>query len=202
MLEEVGRTLFGCFCHQDPSLLLRIDGQLVQLCPRCIGLHIGFAVSFIVGSFLFMRGLVLSRTRTRLLPVAAVASLAFDWVVGGRLGLYAPSASVRLLTGLACGSALAIFLIAYRTSLWTISVTGGRGTAPSPVAGVMLAAVATGSLVVQVSGWVLLTALCIVAVLTNVVLVADTAARMVRVRMRLARCVPLRDASYLEGGAG
>ena len=202
MLEEVGRVLFGCFCHQDPSLLLSIDGQLVQLCPRCIGLHLGFAVSFMVGSLCFRRGLVLSRTGTRLLLAAAVASLAFDWVAGGRLGLYAPSASARLLTGLACGSALAVLLIAYRTSLWTISVAGSRGEDPLPVAGVMLAAAATGSLVVLASGWVFLTTLCVVAVLTNVVLVVDTAARMIRVRMRLARCVPLRDASYLEGGAG
>jgi len=202
MLSEAGRLLLGCFCHQDPSLLLSIDGQLVQLCPRCIGLHLGFAVSFIAGSLCFRRGLVLSRTGTRLLLIAAVASLAFDWGVGGRLGLYAPTAHVRLLTGLACGSALAVFLIAYRRSLWTISISVVRGAAPLPVAGVMLAAVAVGSLAVTVSAWELLTALCMTAVLTNVVLIADTAARMIRVRTRLARRVPLRDASYLEGGAG
>ena len=202
MLEEASRALFGCFCHQDPSILLTIDGQLVHLCPRCTGLHLGFIAAFIAASLWFRRGLVLSRMGARLLLLLAVASLALDWGVGGRLGLYAPTAHSRLLTGLACGSALAVLLVAYRSSLWTISIGAARSAAPLAVAGVMLLSLAVGTLAVTLSGWKLLTTLCAVSVLANVVLVLETAARMLRVRLRLARCVPGTDASYSEGGAG
>jgi uncharacterized membrane protein len=202
MFEEASRVLFGCFCHQDPSILLTIDGQLVHLCPRCIGLHLGFIAAFIAASLWFRRGLVLSRMGTRLLLLLAVASLAFDWGVGGRLGLYAPATHSRLLTGLACGSALGVLLVAYRSSLWTISIDAARSAAPLVVAGVMSLSLAVGLLAATFSGWTLLTSLCAVSVLANVVLVLETAVRMLRVRLRLARCVPVKDASYSEGGVG
>lgn len=202
MLEEASRILFGCFCHQDPSILLTIEGELVCLCPRCIGLHLGFITAFIAASTWFRRGLVLSRVGTRLLLLLAVASLAFDWGIGGHLGLYVPTAHSRLLTGLACGSALAVLLVAYRSSLWTISITAARSAAPLAVAGVMLPSLAVGSLAVALSGWTLLTSLCAVGVLANVILVLETAVRMLRVRLRSARSVQMKAASYSEGGAG
>ena len=202
MLGEASRVLFGCFCHQDPSLLLTIDGQLVHLCPRCIGLHLGFIAAFVAASIWFRRVLVLSRMGTRLLLLLAVASLAFDWGVGGRLGLYTPTTHSRLFTGLACGSALPALLVAYRSILWTISIGAARRPAPLAAAGVIASSFAAGWLAVTLSGWTLLTSLCAVSVLTNVVLVLETAVRMLRVRVRLVRCVPVKDASYLEGGTG
>jgi uncharacterized membrane protein len=202
MLGEASRILFGCLCHQDPSILLTIDGQLVYLCPRCIGLHLGFIAAFMAASVWFRRGLVLSRRGTRLLLLLAVASLAFDWGVGGRLGLYTPTTYSRLLTGLACGSALAVLLVAYRSSLWTISIGAARSAAPLAAAGVIASSFAAGWLAVTLSGWTLLTSLCVVSVLANVVLVLETAVRMLRVRLRLARCVAVKDASYSEGGTG
>jgi uncharacterized membrane protein len=202
MLWEASRILFGCFCHQDPSILLTVDGQLVQFCPRCMGLHLGFVAAFAISSVWFRRGLVLSRMGTRLPLVLAIASLAFDWGVGGRLGLYAPTAYSRLLTGLACGSALAVLLAAYRVSLWTISIGEARSAPPAVVASVMLLSLTAGALTVAFSGWTLVTTLCSAGVLANIFLVLDTTVRMLLVRLRMARCVPLEDASYSEGGAG
>jgi len=201
MLGEASRVLFGYFCHQDPSILLAIDGQLVCLCPRCIGLHLGFITAFIAASIWLRRGLVLSRMGTRLLLLLAVASLAFDWGIGGHLGLYVPTAHSRLLTGLACGSALAVLLVAYRSSLWTISVGAARSAAPLAVARVMLVSLAAGSLAVTLTGWTPLTSLCVVGVLANVVLVFGTVVRTLRVRLRSARAVQMKAASYSEGGA-
>ena len=45
MLGEACRILFGSFCHQDPSILMVVDGRLLELCPRCVGLHVGFLVA-------------------------------------------------------------------------------------------------------------------------------------------------------------
>jgi len=64
-----------------------VGGELVHLCPCCIGLNLGFSVAFVAASMLFRRGLVLPRTGPRLVLLLAVISLAFDWGVGGRLPL-------------------------------------------------------------------------------------------------------------------
>lgn len=202
MLDEASRTLFGCFCHQDPSRLLVVGGQLVQLCPRCVGLHLGFAISLISVSQLFRRGLILSRRGSRLLILLGLVVLALDWGVGGYLGLYSQTPYSRLLTGLACGSALAILLAAYRNSLWSIRVSDPPAASPVDLAGVMCSSIAVGTLMVAVSGWALLTSICAISVMVNVALVVNTAARMLRVRLRSARCVPLADASCSQGGAG
>jgi uncharacterized membrane protein len=202
VLGEACQTLFGSFCHQDPSILMVVDGRLLELCPRCVGLHFGFITAFITATLSFRRGLVLSRTGSRVLLVLAVASLAFDWSVGGRLGLYAPGVHSRLLTGLACGSALAVLMTAYRSSLWSISVGAARGARARDVGAVMLLSIAGGVLLVGAAGWTALTALCAVSVVTNVAIVLGTTARMLRVRLRLGRCAGMRDAAYSEGGGG
>jgi uncharacterized membrane protein len=187
MLEGACRILFGAFCHQDPSILMVIDGRCVTLCPRCVGLHLGFLLAFGACSFLFRRGLVLARTGARLLLFLGVASVAFDWGVGGRLGLYAPGTLSRLLTGLASGSSLAVLLYAYRTSLWMISPDAAASALGRDVAAVMLLSASTGVSLVGLSSWSLLTTVCAVAVLANVSLLVGTAVRMVSVRLRFAR---------------
>jgi uncharacterized membrane protein len=201
MLGEASRILFGCFCHQDPTTLMTVGGELVHLCPRCMGLHLGFTFAFLAGCVRFRRGLVLSRTGPRLILALSVGSLAFDWAVGGHLGLYGPNAVSRLLTGLACGSSLALLLIAYRTSLWSISFGTSDGAGALSVAGVMAASATLGLLAVTLSGWALLTTLCMACVAANITLVVGTTVRMLRVRLRAARLVPLRDGSLSQGGA-
>jgi uncharacterized membrane protein len=201
MLGEASRALFGCFCHQDPTTLMVVGGELVHLCPRCIGLHLGFSLAFTVGFIRFRRGLVLARTGPRLVLLLAVALLGFDWGVGGHLGLYEPTSLSRLLTGLACGSALALLLIAYRTGLWSISFGESRGASTLAVAGMVAVSMTLGTIAVAASGWTLLTTLCVACVAANITLILNTAARVVRVRVRAARLSPQRGESFSEGGA-
>jgi len=201
MLGEASRTLFGCFCHQDPTTLMAVGGELVHLCPRCIGLHLGFTLAFAAGLIRFRRGLILSRTRPRFVLVLAVASLGFDWGVGGHLGLYEPTDLSRLITGLACGSALALFLTAYRTGLWSISYGTSRGASTLAVSGIVAVSMTLGTIAVAVSGWTLLTTLCAACVAANITLVLNTAVRMVRVRVRAARLAHRGGESFSEGGA-
>ena len=122
--------------------------------------------------------------------------------VGGRLGLYVPTADTRLLTGLACGSALALLLVAYRWSLWRISIDAPPPTAVSTVAWIMFLSVASGAGVATVSSWSVLTSVCAAAVLANIVAVTSTAARMLRVRVRLAGYSSVPDAAFSKGGTG
>ena len=59
LLDDLSTRVFGLVCHQIPSILIDIGGRDVALCPRCIGLHVGFFASFIL---LFIR----NRFQTRL----------------------------------------------------------------------------------------------------------------------------------------
>ena len=102
ILETLTGLIFGVICHQDPSILMESDGKAVLLCPRCIGLHLGFLSSFVVMALSTRRRITVKRRETRLVLAIGVASMALDWGLGGHLGLFAPTTFSRLATGLAC----------------------------------------------------------------------------------------------------
>lgn len=199
MLEEASRLVFGAICHQDPCLLMEIDGRLLLLCPRCAGLHLGFLTAFTATTLWFGSRIRIAGRGAAAALVAAVGSMLVDWALGGQMGLFTPSIHSRLVTGLACGSALAILLVAYRSSLAprpqgvTISLTLGQ------TVGVACFSVGLGVLAVSLSSWALLTLLCLASVFTNLAITVDTVGRMCG--SRLMRCAAARTASHSRGGA-
>lgn len=199
MLEEAGRVVFGFMCHQDSSLLLAIDGRLLLLCPRCAGLHLGFLTTFTMTTIWFGSTSGLARRGVRVVLVAAVASLLLDWGIGGQMGLFTPSIQSRLLTGLACGSALAIVLAAYRRSLGTPTPVATADLTLAQTFCVMSASAGLGVVAVSQSSWAFLTLLCLVSVGANAALLVDTVVRMWR--SRLGQPVANRSPSYSRGGA-
>lgn len=199
MLEEVGRVVFGCVCHQEPSLLLEFDGRLLLLCPRCAGLHLGFLTTFAITRVWFGAGVGLAGRGVRVVLVAAVGSLLLDWGVGGQMDLFTPSVHSRLLTGLACGSALAILLAAYRRSLVTRLPAVTTSLTLWQTLRLVAISAGVGVLAVSSHSWGFLTSILLVSVAANAALTIDTAVRMWR--SRLGQCATGRSPSYSRGGA-
>lgn len=94
-------------CHQLPERTLYLGGQLLPVCARDTGMYLGFVTLFLA--------LALSRPRRAGFPPAPVLVLAvlfigvagLDWVTS-ELGLRTTTNAIRLATGLAGGSTLAI----------------------------------------------------------------------------------------------
>jgi uncharacterized membrane protein len=179
-LEKITGALFGLICHQDPAILMRVEGREFLLCPRCIGLHVGFLSSFIVMTLWTSGRIKIVPRTTRLLLAMAIGSMAVDWGLGGHLGLFTPTSFSRLTTGLICGSALSVLLTSYRRRMsvpWngpTISLTGLQ------TVGLICFSLCVGAGAVMLNSWVFLSSLLLIVVIANAALAMHTCALFAR----------------------
>lgn len=105
-------------CHQIPSHSLFIAGQQLPLCARCTGIYLGFLVGLL--GLALLGKLSASRLPPRpvtlllLLALLAMAVDGFNSLLGffpDAPQAYQPSNLLRLATGMAAGSSLALILV-------------------------------------------------------------------------------------------
>jgi len=172
-VQVLAQACFGFICHQDPSILMNIDGGVFPLCPRRTGLQIGAFLSFMALS-------VFARNRIRISGKGAwfVLALPFVAILGHwfllRLGVLPPDGQSRLLTGLACGSAVGILLAAYRRELSARTRFAPRNTGPLQILALIAAAVGAGLALVSAATLPVLTAIVLIIILVNASLAAHT----------------------------
>ena len=198
ILEEIARAVFGLICHQDPSILMKVGGREIPLCPRCMGLHLGFLCSFIALKVWTAGRITRAGKTTKFVLVAGLGSMAVDWWIGGHLGLFAPTTLTRLITGLAGGSALGILFSSYRRSLILLPNSSAiKSTAPK-AASLICFSTCVGIAVTSLSGWVLLLCILLLTFAANVSLTVHTVILIVRSRL-FPRPV-LHGSPFHEGG--
>jgi len=107
-MENLIETFFSFICHQDKDILIRIYDEFIPLCPRCIGLHVGFFVSSI--TFLFRRNQNLflnPKTKFALIILTSLAGI--HWLLGDQ-GIVTPSSLSRFYTGFLSGIGFGLLL--------------------------------------------------------------------------------------------
>lgn len=154
ILEEIAGTIFGLICHQDSSILMKVDGREILLCPRCMGLHLGFLFSFIALKVWTAKRINVVERTTKFILAVALGSMAVDWGVGGHLGLFTPTTLSRLITGLAGGSVVGILLSSYRRSLIPPPNAFAFNPTGSQAAGLICFSICVGVTVATWSNWV------------------------------------------------
>jgi uncharacterized membrane protein len=197
-LEEITRFIFGLICHQDPSFLMKVGGREVLLCPRCMGLHLGF-----LSSFVFM--MLWTSDRIRVLRRAAVfvvaialGSMVIDWGFGGHLGLYTPSSFSRLATGLASGSALSVLVVSYRRAMTMRLKSPALNLSGAQTGGLICFSLCLGFVAVTLANWIFLSFILLIAMITNASLAVHTVALILRSRLFKLTVVP--SSPFNKGG--
>jgi len=165
-IQGFAELCFGMICHQDPLILMKIDGGVFQLCPRCTGLHLGVFLSFIVLSIVTHRRFRFEGTLARIVLALPFALILAHWLLL-RLALWPPDAHSRLFTGLACGSAISFLLVAYRRDLLNRSPLAARNIGPLQISLLAAFSVSVGLALVSYSGLTVLSAIVLVVVLLN-----------------------------------
>ncbi len=116
----------GGVCHQLPERSFQFGGRALPLCARCTGTFLGALLAF-VALYAIARGRCSGFPTWRV--SAVLAGLMAWWAVDGansflslatgRAWLYAPSNTLRLITGMGCGLALgAVIHPLYQASMW------------------------------------------------------------------------------------
>lgn len=197
-LDEITRFIFGLICHQDHSILMKVGGREVLLCPRCMGLHLGFLPSFVV-MMLWTSDRIRVVRRAAVFAVAiALGSMVIDWGFGGHLGLFAPSSFSRLATGLASGSALSVLVVSYRRAMTMPLKSPALNLSGVQTGGLICFSLCLGLVSVTLSNWVFLSSILLLAVITNASLAIHTVALILRSRLFKLAVVP--SSPFNKGG--
>lgn len=112
-LEKIIYHLLGFICHQDQAILLRIDENLIPLCPRCLGLNIGFFSTLVFYKLLFKSPFNLYKPSNILVLFLSISLAGFHWFLGF-LSVIEINNSLRILTGLISGSGFCVLLISLK----------------------------------------------------------------------------------------
>ena len=107
-MEKLIETCFSFICHQDKDIIISVYDELIPLCPRCIGLHVGFFISPIVFFFRSYQNLFLN-TKIRFTLILFTSLAGIHWL-SGDIGIVTPNSLSRFITGFFSGSGFGILL--------------------------------------------------------------------------------------------
>jgi len=113
-LAIVIKTFLGFFCHQDRSILLSMNGDYLQLCPRCIGLHTGFFTTIVAFVIINQKPHLIRKKIPMTILVLLATLTGFHWF-GARIDMFDTSSFTRFCTGLISGSAFGYLIYFYHT---------------------------------------------------------------------------------------
>lgn len=107
--EEIVRTAFSFICHQDESRLLTIYGNSLPLCPRCMGLQIGFFSVITALVFINRASLLILKKIPKIIIIVLITMAGIHWL-GGAFELFNTNSFARISTGFISGSSFGFFL--------------------------------------------------------------------------------------------
>jgi hypothetical protein len=180
-IEKFSAGIFAMICHQQSALLLLEDDRPILLCPRCIGLEMGFCFAFFVSLIVLRQYRLILNTRTVGLLISLTGIMLFDFL-GGWIGFSNPSEYSRLITGSCCGAALGFLANRYRQDL-VQNHESYRNISSLSLIVLTWCSVIFSVVVVAVSNWIFLTSLSLVIVLLNVLAAAHSFSLLVRIRL-------------------
>ena len=107
-MENLIETFFSFICHQDKDILIRVYDEYIPMCPRCIGLHLGFFFSSFVFLFRRFQKIILNpKIRFALIILMSLAGI--HWLLG-YLGIFITGSLSRFFTGILSGLGFGILL--------------------------------------------------------------------------------------------
>ena len=110
-MEKLIETFFSFMCHQDKDILISVYDKFIPLCPRCIGLQVGFFISPIVFFLRRYQNLVLN-TEIRFALIILTSLAGIHWLLGD-YEIVTPNSLSRFITGFFSGSGFGILLISF-----------------------------------------------------------------------------------------
>lgn len=165
IIGYVAGKLFGLFCHQDPSIMMQVEGKYILLCPRCLGMHVGFFISLIFFSVEKVKRVRFPGLIPAVIVTAGFCWLAIDWCLG-QTSFYQATTISRLSSGLLAGVSFSVlYLIYYRNFVKRVRDTGSF-SCRSIIGAIFLVSVG-GWALLQSQSWRLVTLALIVLFLAN-----------------------------------
>jgi len=107
LVDQLARSVFAPFCHQDPTRSLLLQGHLLPVCARCTGFYMGLALA---GTLLFGALIAGRRTPAARAWLWLLLPLAIDGLAN-LTGAWQTPDGVRLAVGAAAALPFALLIM-------------------------------------------------------------------------------------------
>jgi uncharacterized membrane protein len=169
ILQIITKNLFGIICHQDPSVLMKINGKVFLLCPRCVGLHLGFLYTFLLTAVYTKKQTRIQGKYSILIIIIAIGLMLTDWTLG-QIGLFTPTNTTRLVTGTLGGASLAILAITYYRETVHISSSTICNFREIHIISFMYVSLCASTLIILFSNWTVLSLVMAICIVINAII--------------------------------
>lgn len=172
-LKALSEKYFGLICHQDHSILLNVDGDFIPLCPRCMGLHLGFIISVIILMISIKNRIKISGSLSFIILITGLGLIVMEWAFA-QFSTYQSTILSRLLTGLVAGSIFGLLFTLYKNG-FTRSVSSGQTIINAFRISCLISMSLIGGVVIILSNnWTVIDISLLIAVTANFILIIHT----------------------------
>lgn len=169
-LKELSEGYFSLICHQNHSILLRIKGEIIPLCPRCMGLHLGFIITFCILTVFTKKLIRINSTTSFIILLTGLFTIGIEWSLA-QFSIIQSTAFSRMFTGLFAGSVFGILTMIYKRK-YTRSVSFEYFIMNTYHIISLISMSLTGiTLIMLLNNWILINVLLLVSVTANFIIV-------------------------------
>jgi uncharacterized membrane protein len=172
-LKILSENYFSLICHQDQSTLLCIDGDFIPLCPRCMGLHMGFIISAIALMVSVKNRIKISGSLSFIILTTGLGLMVMEWTFA-KFTIYQSTILSRLLTGLVAGSIFGLLFTIYKKGFTRSVYSGQTIINASRIICLISMSIIGGVLILLSNNWTIIDISLIISVTSNFILIIHT----------------------------
>jgi uncharacterized membrane protein len=172
-LKVLSEKYFSLICHQDHSTLMSVKEEAIPLCPRCMGLHIGFIISAFVLMISIKNRIRIYGSLSFIILIAGIGLIFMEWTLA-QFTVYQSTILSRLLTGLVAGSIFGLLFTIYKNE-FTRSVSSGHTIINASRFAFLISISLIGGVVIILSNnWTVIDISLLISVTANFILIIHT----------------------------
>ena len=170
LLKLISERYFSLICHQHRPILICINGDNIPLCPRCMGLHMGFLITFLILT-IFTKGIIrVSSSSSLMILLVGLSMTGMEWGLA-QFSIIRSTDISRMFTGLVTGSVFGILIMIYKGKC---TLTGSSGHLPMSVyqiIGLISISIAGVMIMMLSNSWMLIDLTLLISVTANFIII-------------------------------
>jgi uncharacterized membrane protein len=172
-LKVLSEKYFSLICHQDHSILMSVKGEVIPLCPRCMGLHIGFTIAVIILMITVKNRIKISGSFSFIILTASLGLMVIEWTFA-QFTIYQSTILSRLLTGLVAGSIFGLLFTIYKKGFTRSVYSGQTIINASRIVCLISMSIIGGVVIILSNNWTVIDISLLISVTANFILIIHT----------------------------
>lgn len=168
-LKKFSAKYFSFICHQNQSILMRIKGGFIPLCPRCMSLHLSFIITFCVLTIFTNDPIRIATMISYMIILIGLATTGMEWILA-HFSIIQSNSISRIVTGNVTGTAFGILALLYKRTINCRVFSRYFSLREYHVIGLIFTSLFVIALIILSNSWIVIDVLLLVSVTVNFII--------------------------------